>query len=418
MDSDSLDVDPALIDAIVAWAEAHDLPPDLLLALAYGESGLDAGRSGDAGQSWGAFMAHIPAHGHDPAYWTGVEGARRTMDVMAQRWTEAFVRLRGRERWSAGDGAARVAFFCEYWPAAQGCRPPDVEQCRRAVTVATDLSARRRHKGERTMGEDAGLFRDPATGWLLPAAGPVTQGFGLTPFAHAHPDLYGPQGHPGIDIGAAAGSAVRCVRAGSVVYASWRNRAGAPVDDGTGYGITVWVREPDGTLHIYAHLAQALVTVGDAVERGAPLGTVGDTGRAAGAHLHYEVRRGDTPVDPSPYLRPGGSSGGIPVVVRSPEGLNLRAAPSAEAPVLATMVDGSGATLRRGAWWPVQAGGVSGFAWGEFLDVDSAIDRLVAELRSVRDAATEDLIRAELRRARAVAELEKLGFGQDKPDGG
>jgi hypothetical protein len=364
VDNDLLGFDPTLVDAIIAWAEGHDLPPDLLLAIAYGESGLDAGRSGDDGQSWGAFMAHIPAHGHDPAYWTGVEGARRTMDVMAPRWTAAFARLRGRGRWSSPDPATRVAFFCEYWPAAQGCDPPDPERCRQAVAVGTRLYAE--HGAASANGD--GLSRDPVSGRLLPAAGPVTQEFGLTDFARAHPELYGPQGHPGIDIGAAAGAAVRAVRAGLVVYAGWRNRAGEAIDDGSGYGITVWVQEPTGALHIYAHLAHAAVAVGDRVRRGALIGAVGSTGRATGPHLHYEVRRDGAAIDPAPYLATGVAISAT--VAADGDGLHLRAEPRADAESLAVVPDGVAVVLPRDAWYPAIVAGRRGWMWGEFLSFE------------------------------------------------
>ena len=65
---------------------------------------------------------------------------------------------------------------------------------------------------------------------------------------------------------------------------------------------------------VYAHLDTTSVSVGDAVSRGQAIGTMGATGFATGAHLHFELRVDGVPVDPSPYLArvPLASSGAIP----------------------------------------------------------------------------------------------------------
>jgi hypothetical protein len=59
--------------------------------------------------------------------------------------------------------------------------------------------------------------------------------------------------------------------------------------DQGGYGATVVVQHADGTKTRYAHLSARLVTQGDTVEAGEPLGRAGKSGSATGTHLHFEV---------------------------------------------------------------------------------------------------------------------------------
>ena len=70
--------------------------------------------------------------------------------------------------------------------------------------------------------------------------------------------------------------------------ASWGNYV--KIDHGNGY------------YTLYAHLAAVKVKKGDTVAKGQDLGTMGNTGRSFGAHLHFELWRGSTRVDPTPYL--------------------------------------------------------------------------------------------------------------------
>ncbi|HEX9507078.1 MAG TPA: M23 family metallopeptidase, partial [Myxococcales bacterium] len=52
----------------------------------------------------------------------------------------------------------------------------------------------------------------------------------------------------------------------------------------------------------YGHLAEMLVRVGDRIKRGAQLGSVGNTGRSTGPHLHYEVRVNGIPQNPRKFV--------------------------------------------------------------------------------------------------------------------
>lgn len=116
----------------------------------------------------------------------------------------------------------------------------------------------------------------------------LTSGFG----PRQHPILGGLRSHDGIDIAAQFGTPVRVTGTGVISRAEWAG----------GYGLLV-VLDHDGPLQTrYAHMSRLLVRPGQRVTAGDIIGLVGATGRATGPHLHYEVRIGDRPVNPLPYL--------------------------------------------------------------------------------------------------------------------
>ena len=132
----------------------------------------------------------------------------------------------------------------------------------------------------------------------------VTQPFGCTAFALEPADAACPSGHfhAGVDLSAALGTPVSSVTAGVAEV----------VADRGGYGLHVLVAA-DGVTVLYGHLSAALVLPGAWVPAGALIGRVGSTGNSTGPHLHFEVRRQGRPVDPTPWLPPGGpySQGGL-----------------------------------------------------------------------------------------------------------
>ncbi len=106
--------------------------------------------------------------------------------------------------------------------------------------------------------------------------------------------------HTGIDFRAGYGTPIRAVLPGRVLYAG-NSRDWA--------GNHVAVQHADGTTTMYAHMSSMAVSAGQVVTAGAVIGHVGATGRAFGAHLHFElypagVRYGDVykSVDPQPWL--------------------------------------------------------------------------------------------------------------------
>lgn len=99
--------------------------------------------------------------------------------------------------------------------------------------------------------------------------------------------------HAGLDLAGVRGDVVRAAADGVVQSAGWNG----------GYGRAVVLRHPSGYETLYAHLSEVLVTKGRSVEVDQPVGLMGSSGRATGAHLHFELRRGGTPLDPLDFLR-------------------------------------------------------------------------------------------------------------------
>ena len=99
--------------------------------------------------------------------------------------------------------------------------------------------------------------------------------------------------HSGIDIDAPYGSPVRAAADGEVTGASMA----------AGYGREIVIDHGHDVLTIYGHLSAMAVVPGQHVIRGQVIGYGGQSGRATGPHLHYEVRVHNVPVNPHKYLR-------------------------------------------------------------------------------------------------------------------
>ncbi|SPE24894.1 Peptidase M23 [Candidatus Sulfotelmatomonas gaucii] len=98
--------------------------------------------------------------------------------------------------------------------------------------------------------------------------------------------------HTGIDIDAPYGTPVRAAADGDVSGASM----------GAGYGREVVLDHGHEVRTVYGHLSAIAVVPGQRVTRGQVIGYVGESGRATGPHLHYEVRVHNVPVNPYKYL--------------------------------------------------------------------------------------------------------------------
>lgn len=113
----------------------------------------------------------------------------------------------------------------------------------------------------------------------------VTSNFGyrLSPF---------PSYHYGMDLAGKANSPIYVTADGVIRQTGWA----------LGYGQAVLVDHSFGYSTLYGHLADIRVKKGDRVKRGQVIASMGTTGRSTGVHLHYEVWKDGTPVNPKNYL--------------------------------------------------------------------------------------------------------------------
>lgn len=124
---------------------------------------------------------------------------------------------------------------------------------------------------------------------LWPVVGELTGRFG------ERQDPFSGEGafHTGVDIASRFGDPVHATANGVVIL----------VGDEVGYGRLVVVDHGFGVTTLYGHLSSFNAHVGMQVRRGDVIGFEGQSGRATAAHLHYEVRINNTPVNPLPYMR-------------------------------------------------------------------------------------------------------------------
>ena len=100
--------------------------------------------------------------------------------------------------------------------------------------------------------------------------------------------------HRGVDFRAPTGEPVLASSAGVVILKESKSKSG--------FGKVLVIRHEYGITTLYGHLSEFSVDVGDRVKPGDVVGKVGNTGRSTGPHLHYEIRVGDSHVDPIDYL--------------------------------------------------------------------------------------------------------------------
>jgi murein DD-endopeptidase MepM/ murein hydrolase activator NlpD len=120
------------------------------------------------------------------------------------------------------------------------------------------------------------------TGFAWPLAGRLSSSFGKRAQGH----------HDGIDITAPKGTSVYAARDGKVIFS----------DRLSGYGNVLILEHSGGYTTVYAHNDANLVGKGARIRRGDRIATVGDTGRARGPHLHFEVRKSNVARNPLYYL--------------------------------------------------------------------------------------------------------------------
>jgi septal ring factor EnvC (AmiA/AmiB activator) len=226
-----------------------------------------------------------------------LDAARREAVATAQRAERALAELAERRRALADERAEKQRLLARVRGdrARESAALGELEQAAEALEQAlSELGDAPEPLPERPAGPPFPSLRGrlPA-----PVDAPIVRGFGRQVDAQFLTQVF----HKGVDFGAERGSEVRAVAAGVVRFAGWFR----------GYGRMVILDHGDRFFTVHGHLDELRVAVGDAVEAGAALGTVGDTGSLTGPRLYFEVREAGQAVDPRAWLR-GGTGAGRP----------------------------------------------------------------------------------------------------------
>jgi murein DD-endopeptidase MepM/ murein hydrolase activator NlpD len=129
---------------------------------------------------------------------------------------------------------------------------------------------------------------------VYPQGRPVNSGWISSYFGKRTDPFTGkPANHTGIDFAGKEGADVQAVADGVVTWASKRY----------GYGLMVEINHGNGYATRYAHNSENLVAVGEEVKKGQTVARMGDTGRATGPNLHFEVLQNGRRVNPVNFIR-------------------------------------------------------------------------------------------------------------------
>lgn len=125
--------------------------------------------------------------------------------------------------------------------------------------------------------------QDAQTIWPVGNA-PITAGFGQYPNGGVH---------RGVDFGVPVGTTVHAFRTGQVITSGW---------DTTGFGNLVEIMHANDIISRYGHNSKTLAKIGATVAAGTAISYSGNTGNSTGPHVHFEIKKNGTAVDPMPYL--------------------------------------------------------------------------------------------------------------------
>ena len=159
----------------------------------------------------------------------------------------------------------------------QEIREFEREQYRMAVLIDNLIAEELRRSAPK-------LTEQSASGFIFPVEGRIGAGFG----PRKHPIFGSVRQHNGVDMGCVRGQPIWAAKAGTVIFAGWRD----------GYGNVVLIEHEGYVVTVYAHQSKLSVSKGNSLDAGDPIGECGSTGWSTGPHLHFEVRVGGEAKDP------------------------------------------------------------------------------------------------------------------------
>jgi murein DD-endopeptidase MepM/ murein hydrolase activator NlpD len=183
-----------------------------------------------------------------------------------------------------GQGAVAVATPAAPVPAHTQFSPPPPAHKQASIEPAAGEPAQKvaavspvpQAEEQRSLGGSP-QFRWPVRGRVISAYGAKSNG----------------QHNDGINLAVPEGTDVKAAEDGVVAYSG---------NELKGYGNLVLLRHADGWMTAYAHNSQLLVKRGETIKRGQNIARAGQTGGVSSPQVHFEIRKGSTPVDPTQYL--------------------------------------------------------------------------------------------------------------------
>lgn len=219
-----------------------------------------------------------------------LETARRDRAKLVDQLDEKYKDRATRERALGQDAKALQQLLAQLRAAAAKAAREKAAADKRAADEKR--AAAKPKAGNNTTASATPLRRNTTTGPALQVGGlswPVS-GSLLARYGGPMPDGRTSQG---VLIAAPAGTTVKAVADGRVVFADWMN----------GYGLILIIDHGNGYMSLYAHNDALLRDAGDAVRRGEALASVGNSGGQGRAALYFELRRNGQPVNPDAWLK-------------------------------------------------------------------------------------------------------------------
>ena len=160
--------------------------------------------------------------------------------------------------------------------AARAGAPPQSARLAQATTQVEEAAAEAPVKASEATGA-LPTFRWPVRGKVITSYGAKTNG----------------KSNDGINVAVPEGTPVKAAEDGVVAYSG---------NELKGYGNLVLVRHSNGYVTAYAHASELLVKRGDTIKRGQIIAKSGQSGEVGSPQLHFEIRKGSSPVDPLQFL--------------------------------------------------------------------------------------------------------------------
>ena len=173
-------------------------------------------------------------------------------------------------------------------------RQKEEEAAARAAAIARQNAQNAQNGGGGAEGDGGGGLNPGGAvgtgnlGWPVPCSTRITSRYGTRSDPFTGESRY----HSGIDIGCPEGTPIIAAAGGTAVF----------VGEKGGYGLLIVIQHSDGSFTIYAHNSKNLVKEGAKVKQGEKIALAGQTGRATGPHLHFEIRLESKAVDPLEHL--------------------------------------------------------------------------------------------------------------------